>query len=198
MGPRLIAILLSSSLLLGGLSGATAFADKPARYFVRVRNVIEAPGVTSHFVDEAKVLFTEELKKHDAFTLDWPSDLPTDPEAMVKELRKRKLKAFEVSLKIMEVKQALEPPPPGKQYRVLQRGIKLSVFGDTLPDKVLAIGGDGESTIAAEVSKSADLDKEGKSLLGEATKVAVAQAVEMTLSKLDLNDKPQKLKSKKK
>jgi hypothetical protein len=193
MGPRLTAFLgllfLSSS----------ALADKPARYFVRVRNVIEAPGVTSNFLEEAKQLFIEELKKHDAITLDWPSDLPKDDsEALIKELRKRKLKAFEVSLKIMEVKQSLDPPPPGKQYRVLQRGIKLAVFGDSLPERVLAIGGDGESTIAAEVSRSANLEKEGKSLLGEATKVAVAQAVEMTLNKLDLNDKPQKLKGKKK
>ncbi len=169
---------------------------KPPRYFVRVRNVIEAPGVTSGFVDEANALFTEELKKHDAFTLEWPADLPSDPDALVTALRKRKLRAFEVSLKILDVKRALDPPPAGKQYRVLERGIKLSVFGDTLPDKVLAIGGDGESSVAAEVGKNADIDKEGKALMSEATKVAVAQAVEMTLTKLDLADQPQHLKGK--
>jgi hypothetical protein len=179
-----------------------AFAhDKPPRYFVKVRNVIEAPGVTSDFVDEAKVLLIEELKRHPSVTLDWPADLATlaeQPDELVAALRKRKLRAFEVTLKIMDVKRALDPPPAGKQYRVLTRGIKLSVFGDTLPDKVLAIGGDGESQVAAEVGKQANIDKEGRSLLGEATKVAVGQAVEMTLNKLDLADKPVKLKTKKK
>ena len=173
----------------------------PSRYFVKVRNVIEAPGVTSGYVDEAKQLLIEELKRHPAVTLDWPADLASlaeQPDNLVAALRKRKLRAFEVTLKIMDVKRGIDPPPPGKQYRVLTRGIKLSVFGDTLPDKVLAIGGDGESQVAAEVGKQADLDKEGKALLGEATKVAVGQAVEMTLNKLDLADKQVKLKSRKK
>jgi hypothetical protein len=172
--------------------------EKAARYIVRVRNVIEAPGVKSDFTDQAKELFIAELKKHDAFTFDWPKDLPEDPDALVNALRKRKLRAFEVTLKIMDVKRAIDPPPPGKQYRVLTRGIKLSVFGDTLPDKVMAIGGDGDAQVAAEVGKRDDLDKEGQSLLGDATKEAVRQAVEMTLAKLDLADKPQHLKGKKK
>ena len=64
----------------------------------------------------------------------------------------------------MAVTQEVKPPADGKQYRQLVRGIKLSVFGDSLPDKVLAIGGDGESQVAAEVGANANLDKEGKPL----------------------------------
>jgi hypothetical protein len=174
--------------------------NRAARYYVKVRNVIEAPGVKSGFADQAKELLGDELKQHDAFTLEWPADLPSsdDEVALVKALRKRKIRAFEVTLKILDVKRSLDPPPPGKQYRVLKRGIKLSIFGNTLPDKVLAIGGDGESQVAAEVGKQADIDKEGSTLLAEATKEAIRQAVEMTLNKLDLADKPQKLTSKKK
>jgi hypothetical protein len=174
--------------------------DHAGRYFVQVRNVIEVEGVKSGFVDQAKQLLIDELKKHDAFTMEWPADLPKsdDQEALVKALRKKKMRAFEVTLKILDAKAALDPPPAGKQYRVLKRGIKLSLFGDTLPDKVLAIGGDGESQVATEIGKQANVDKEGNALMGEATKEAVRQAVEMTLAKLDLADKPQKLGSKKK
>ena len=180
------------------LGSAASAHEKSGRYFVRVRNVIEAPGVSSGFVDEAKQLFIEELKKHPAFTLDWPADLPSDDlDALTKELRKRKMRAFEVSLKILDAQKAIDPPPPGKQYRILTRGIKLSVFGDTLPDKVLAIGGDGESRVSTEIGKQADVEKEGKSLMTDCTKEAVRQAVEMTLNKLDLADKPQKVGKKK-
>ena len=49
------------------------------------------------------------------------------------------------------------------------RGIKLSVFGDSIPDKVLSLGGDGESQVATEVGANANLDKEGKPLLVDAT-----------------------------
>jgi hypothetical protein len=181
------------------ISGAASAHERAARYFVKVRNVIEAPGVQSGFVDQAKNLLVDELKKHDAFTLEWPADLPADDdEALITALRKRKLRAFEVTLKILDVKRGLDAPPPGKQYRVLKRGIKLSIFGNTLPDKVLAIGGDGESQVATEVGKQADIDKEGTALMAEATKEAIRQAVEMTLNKLDLADKPQKVGGKKK
>src|SRR5258706_15378382 len=124
--------------------------------------------------------------------------MPTDPEQLVAWLKEHKLKAFEVSLKVLSVTRALKPPPPGKQYRVLVRGIKLSVFGDTLPEKVMAIGGDGESEVGAEVGKSSNVDAEGKQLLLECAKVAVTQAVDMTVAKLALADKPGKLPGKKK
>jgi hypothetical protein len=183
------------------VAGAASAEPHGARYFVKVRNVIESPGVQSGFVDQAKAILGDELKKHQAFTLDWPADLPSEAEgeeALLKALRKRKMRAFEVTLKILDVKRGLDPPPPGKQYRVIKRGIKLSIFASTLPDKVLAMGGDGESQVATEIGKLADVDKEGLNLMTEATKEAVRQAVEMTLSKLDLSDKPQKLPAKKK
>jgi hypothetical protein len=175
-----------------------AWADAHARYFVRVSGVDEAPGVSSGFVDEAKRLFTEELARHAEFTLEWPAGLPDEPEALKQALKQRHLKAFEVTLKILGVTRDLKPPAPGKQYRRLVRGIKLAVFGDTLPEKVMAIGGDGDAQLSAEIGKQANVEAEGKQLLGEATKTAITQAVDMTLTKLKLNDQPVKLKLKKK
>jgi hypothetical protein len=171
-----VAILLALTL-----SGPAAAAP---RYFVVVRGVDEAAGVKSGIVDEAKQLFIAELKKHPELTLEAPAGLPDDAAAMAAALKQRGLHAYEMTLKLLAVSQSLQPPPPGKQYRVLERRIQLSVFGNTLPDKKLAIGGDGESQIGAEIGKAADVDQEGRKLLLECTKVAVAQAVDMTLAKL--------------
>jgi hypothetical protein len=167
-----------------------------AKYFVKVRGVDEAEGVKSGITAEAERLFTDELRRHAEFTLDWPAGLPDENEALVKELRRRKIRAFEVTLKILNVQRDLKPPKPGKQYRVLVRGIKLAVFGNTLPDHVVAIGGDGESSLAAEIGRQADEQKEGASLLAEAAKSAITQAVDMTLTKLNLADQPVKPKTK--
>jgi hypothetical protein len=164
------------------------------KYLVKVRGVLESPGVTSGFVDEARALFLEELKKHPELTLEWPAGLPEEGEPLKQALKAKKLRAFEMTLKILDVKRGIHPPPAGKQYRVITRGIKLAVFGDTIPDHVMAIGGDGESTLSAEIGKAANEEKEGKSLLADATKAAVAQAVDMTVSKLNLADKPAKKK----
>src|SRR4051812_11365671 len=62
-------------MLIGGVA---AGHERTGRYFVQVRNVIEVEGVKSGFVDQAKALLIDELKRHDAFTLEWPGDLPSD------------------------------------------------------------------------------------------------------------------------
>jgi hypothetical protein len=175
-----------------------AFANATGKYYVVVRGVEEAEKAKSGMVDELQKLFVEEIKRHPEFTLEAPPGLPTDPEAMANELKKRKLRAFELTLKVLDVVREVKPPPPGKQYRTLVRGIKLSVFGDTLPEKVMAIGGDGESQVGAEIGAHDDLEKEGKSLLVDASKEAIKQAVDMTVTKLNLAGKPEKLPKKKK
>ncbi len=186
--------ILTALFLLSG----SALAHEAGRYYVVVRGVDEAQGVSSGLTAELKALFTAELKKHPEFTLEPPAGLPTDPEAMDEELKKRKIKALEVTLKVLGVTREINPPKEGKQYRVLVRGIKLAVFGDVLPTKVMAIGGDGESQAGAEVGKTADLDKEGKALLLDVSKEAIKQAVDMTVNKLNLAGKPEKAPSRKK
>ena len=185
--------------LLCLLLPSAALADA-TKFYVVIRGIDEAPGVSSGIVPELKRLFGDELRKHPELTLDAPPGLPpdSDPEALDTELKKRKIKALELTLKVLDVKRALDPPPPGKPFRVLIRGIKLSVFGDAIPEKVLALGGDGESSVMAEVSKNADLEKEGKPLLMDAAKEAIRQAVDMTVNKLKIGDAPVKLKSGKK
>jgi hypothetical protein len=182
---------LSGLILIAWLqASASATAAPPAKYLVVVRGVEELAGVKSEAVEEVKQLFVTALKSHPEFTLDWPSDLPTEAEPLIQALRTRKLRAFEVTLRIKDVTRAVQPPPPGKQYRVLERGIRLSVFGDTLPEKIMAIGGDGESRIATEIGRQSNEANEGKALLLEAAKIAVQQAVDMTVTKLGLSEKP--------
>lgn len=181
---------IAIALLAAGASSARA-----ARFYVVVRGVEDAQGVHSGIKDEALKLFTDELGRHPELTLTPPPGVPADaaPDALKAALKKLHMKGLELTLRILSVTQAVNPPPPGKQYRVLVRGVKLSVFGDSLPDKVLAIGGDGESQIGAEIGANANLEKEGKPVLMDATREAIKQAVDMTVQKLKLNGKKVKL-----
>jgi len=190
--------LTALALVAGPAFAAPAHAA--GKYFLFITGVDEAKGVDSGVVAELKQIFTDELKKHPEFILERPADMPPadEQEKLYNWLKDHKLKAFEVTLKVLSVTRELKPPPEGKQYRVLVRGVKLSVFGDTLPEKVMAIGGDGESEVGAEVSKQSNVDKEGKQLLLECAKVAVTQAVDMTVAKLALTEKPEKSAAKKK
>lgn len=192
--PAMRRLIIAAALL----AATPAFAA--TRFYVVVRGVEDANGVTSNIKDEALRVFKEELAKHPELTTTPPAGLPpaSDPEALHDALVKRGIKAVELTLRIMAVTQEVKPPAPGKQYRQLVRGIKLSVFGDSIPDKVLSLGGDGESQVATEVGANANLDKEGKPLLVDACKEAVKQAVDMTVAKLKLGDQKQKLPRKKK
>jgi hypothetical protein len=183
-------------LALALLSASPALG---AKFYVVVRGVEDAAGVHSDIKDEALRVFKDELAHRPELTTTPPPGLPSndDPEALRAALKKLHLKALEVTLRILAVTEEVKPPAEGKQYRQLARGIKLSVFGDSLPDKVLAIGGDGESQVAAEIGAHADLVKEGKPLLVDACKEAVKQAVDMTVAKLKVGDKKQKLPKRK-
>ena len=186
-------------LALAVLSAAApAFAAQ--KLYVVVRGVEDANGVTSGIKSEALAAFKAELAKRPELTTVAPAGLPSgdDPEALHDALVKRNIRALELTLRIMSVTQEVKPAADGKQFRQLVRGIKLSVFGDSIPEKVLSLGGDGESMVASEVSAGANLDKEGKPLIIDACKEAVKQAVDMTVAKLQMGDKKQKLPKKKK
>jgi hypothetical protein len=199
MHKMLVMAGLVSGLL--GLGSARHAAAAPAKFFVVVRSVEEAPGVHSGSVDEARKQFTEELGRHPELTLTPPPELGVDPagdvDAYKAALRAHKLRALELTLRILEVTRELEPPPAGKPFRVLKRGIRLSVIGDTLPDKIMAIGGDGDAVIAAEIRKTDNEEAESNKLLAEATKVAITQAVDMTVTKLKLPPPTEQKKRKK-
>ena len=190
--PPMRRLILACALL----SASPAFA---AKFYVVVRGVEDAEGVHSGIKDEALKAFKDELARHAELTTTPPPGLPSsdDPEKLKAALKQKGWKALELTLRIMAATQEVKPPADGKMYRQLVRGIKLSVFGDSLPDKVLAIGGDGESQVAAEVNANANLDKEGKPLLVDACKEAVKQAVDMTVAKLKIGDGKVKLKKKK-
>ncbi len=199
--------VIAPVVALAALAALAGTASAAPRFFVVVRTVDEAPGVKSEMLADARKLFAEELGSRPELTLTPPvelsgdeAELKGDPEKYRAALRAHSLRAVELTLKILEVERVTEPPPSGKPFRVLKRSIRLSVFGSTLPDKIMAIGGDGDSSIAAEIHKNEDEAVEGKKLLAEATKIAIKQAVDMTVAKLTMPPQkdPKKKPAKKK
>jgi hypothetical protein len=197
--PRMRKPWMQLLLVLGLAMPASSSWAAPLKYYVVVRGVDEAPGVHSGILTEAQKIFTDELKKHEELTLEPPPGLPSDPEQLSDALKQKHLKAYELTLRILSITAETKPPADGKQFRVLVRGIKLAIIGDTLPEKVMAIGGNGDAQVGAEIAANANEDKEGKAALVDATKDAVRQAVDMTLEKLKMSGKAApKKKTKKK
>lgn len=168
---------------------ASASAHAP-RYYIAIRDVEGPPGAGKDDPTRllARKLFQEELGRRKELTLDG-AGLPAGGAPLAQELKRRNLKGYQLTLRLLSVTQALNPPPKGKQYRVLERGVRLTVIGTTLPEDQLAVGGDGESTVQADVGAQIS-ERKAEELLGDALRDALGQAVQQAIRKLDLGGKP--------
>lgn len=155
-------------------------AQAAPRYFFRVTEV-----KASVDADEAtKAAAREVLEKDLAGREEFTSDVPGANEAAIAAaLKTRKLQGFNVSLRIEELKRELKPPKPGGRLKQLALGVKLSVFGLTLPGAKLAFSGDGEALIESEVVERR-LEAETAGLLKDVMVQAVRQAVDQAVAKL--------------
>jgi hypothetical protein len=131
----------------------------------------------------AREVLQKELAARPEFTCDLGA--PSDEAALVAELQRRKLTGFNVSLKLVDLKREPKPPRPGGRLPQLAVGVKLSVFGATIPEAKLAFGGDGEALVEAEVVERR-LPEETANLTRDALVQAVKQAVDQAVRKLAL------------
>ena len=179
----------SSAALAGALAAATlaaisASASAAPKYYFQLQPVKAGPEVDA----EVKSYTGEALKAELASRPEWASDIGsagsagpgTDRSALVGELKKRKLRGFDVTARIEKLKQEVKDPKPGSRNKQLAVAIQVTVFGTTIPDAKLAFSGDGQSSSEAEVSErrlAADTADTTKDVIKDAIKQAVDQAV---------------------
>jgi hypothetical protein len=158
---------------------AAPAAKKPKYYF----KVIEVKSATADDVTKATAmkLLEAELSGRPEFTPDLPG--ATDPDTVAFELRARKLQGFKVTMDIQSLKQDTKPPRAGGRLPQLAVGVRVSVFGTTIPEAKLAFGGDGEATIEAEFVERRR-DEEAASLTKDVLAQAIKQAVDQAVAKL--------------
>ena len=165
------------SLLAAGAAAAAA-----PKYYFQVREVKAAPDVSPALKEYAG----EALKADLAARPEWASDIGAQgTDAVVAELKKRKLRGFYVTLRIEPIKKELKEPGPGGRLKRLALTVRLSVFGTTIPEEKLSFSGDGEAGLESEVSEK-HLEAEEAGLAKDAIKDAVKQAVDQAVLKLSL------------
>lgn len=185
---RMVALAL---LGLGAGLGAEAAAAKgkrPARprYYFAIGEIRSDQPVDEALRTAAKEVLVEDLAARPEFTADVGE---ATGDALVAELKRRKLKGFSVGLKLVEISREPRPPRPGKRLPQLAVGVKVAVFGTTLEEKKLAFGGEGEAQVEAEIVAARE-EQEAAALTRDALVQAVRQAVDQAVGKLEL--KPSK------
>lgn len=173
---------LLTAIGLGSLALAGASLAAAPKYYFQLREVKAGPEIPPALKDYAG----DALKADLAGRPEWASDIGArGTEQVVAELKKRKLRGFDVTVRIDSVKKELKEPGPGGRLKRLAVNVRLSVFGTTIPEEKLAFSGDGEAGLEAEVSEKR-LEAEGASLTQDAIKDAVKQAVDQAVLKLSL------------
>ena len=174
--------LFATSVLVVAASVAApgpARAAEPKFYF-QIKEVTAAPDVDA----SVKTGAADALKAELASRPEWASDVGTtagqDPSALAAELTKRKLRGFDVTLRIDSFKTEMKDPRPGGRLKQLAVNVRLTIIGATIPDAKFAFEGNGESGVEAEVAEkkmAADTARASKAALQSAIKQAVEEAV---------------------
>ena len=179
-GPLFATSLLAVATALA--AEASVQAAEPKFYF-QIKEVTSAPDVDP----AVKAAAAEALKAELASRPEWASDIGAtadapgpDRSALAAELNRRKLRGFDVTVRIETFKQEMKDPRPGGRLKQLAVNVKLVIIGATIPDAKFAFEGNGEAGVEAEVAEKrmdADRARASKAALQSAIKQAVEQAV---------------------
>jgi len=183
--------LAAAALAILGLAlaaPAPAWAGKKKnKYYFQLADVALDEGIPAELQGMVRKQVETSLASHERIITQLPEGAP-DPAAAPKKFKnwskRRNLRAFKVHLEVTSYTHEVEPMPaprPGKRLKV---SIELRMFGETVPDRVLAFSGDGSATVILEVGKKVrkpDSDAGNH----DAIELAVAKALERSITKLD-------------
>lgn len=185
--PRRIAAAALCVLVSAALAApALAAKKKKETFYFQVTDVSAREGVSDKVPDWIRKQLGVEIGKRDALVAELPEGAPdpqAEPKAFKRFLKQRSMRAFKVNVEITSYSEEvveLEAPRVGHHITVR---ISLRIFGETMPDRVMAFSGDGSATIKLEVGKRIR-DRDIEVANHDAIELAIAEAIDESLVKL--------------
>lgn len=163
------------------LVAPTALASAPGKYYFELHKIESTVPV-----DPDLRAFTGEALKADlAARPDWASELGVgeNREAIVAELKKKKLNGFDLVVKIVRLKKEIKEPAAGSRNPQLSVSVRLEVLGTVIPGDKIAFSGEAEAGADAAVPERG-LEDEATAMFKDAIKAAVGQAIDQAVLKL--------------
>jgi hypothetical protein len=186
--------------LVGLLAPGLAQAKPRETYVFLISRVELGKEVPAEVEEQAATRVNAAIAAHDQLEAALAAGAP-DPEAEPKKfksyLKARRQRAFKVNVEVTVYSMAVEQASAGRgktgQYLTVR--VELRLFGETVPDRVMAFTGDGSATVKLEVGKNVrPRDREEAS--SAALDQAVAGAIEQSLRRLSEPPPSQKKKRK--
>jgi hypothetical protein len=177
--------LLLACLLLFGLVAGTAVAKPKSkeRYALRLMEIDkQSAGAEVEAAVRAEFEKQFESRKELIARLEGAPDEKTDPEGFRKWATKKKLRAFDVRVKITKYERSLAPVA-GSTDQTLTVKIELELLATTLPVSTMGFTGRGSGRVDAQVGKTVPGNVE-KEVRNTAVSGAVNQALDEIIQQL--------------
>lgn len=172
------------ALLVAGSS--TAEGKGKVEYVYQISKVSAAKGVKAPTAQVAKGL-EEGIERAPAITGELPEGAPDpdkSPEKFKRYLKKRGMKAYKVNLEVTSYERSIEVLDKKGHKRLAVR-ISLRLFGETVPDRVMAFAGTGSATVKLDVGRKVRA-RDDEVANHDAIEVAIDQAIGESLRKLEM------------
>lgn len=174
--------LAAARVFVPGPPGGTAWASPTrAKYYFRLREVEASVPVDGGVRELVSQALHDELSARP----EWESDLGpiTNRDQIIAELGRRKLRGFDLVVKIARLDALTKEPRATSRLKRLSVTVRLAVLGTTLPGEKIEFGGEGEAGYETEVPESR-VAAESESLVKDAIRDAIKQAVDQAVLKL--------------
>jgi hypothetical protein len=193
--PGIVLALLVGAALAAS-PAAHAQGKRTQQYGFVLASVQAADGVPEDAADAVRTRLIAAMDAHERLVATLPADAPdpaADPDAFAAYMKRRKLTPYRVTVEITEHFTEAEDGPRGQR---LTASVALRMFGETMPERVMAFSAAGSATIKLDVGKTVrprDIEVASRDAIAQAVDYALAQAVQ----RLDEKQKPAR-KAKKK
>jgi hypothetical protein len=200
MIPRSLALGAAVAALALAIPSAPARAKSRETYVFLISRVELAKGVPKEVEAQVLARLGTAVAEHAHLEASLPAAAP-DPEAQPQKfkdyLKARRQRAFKVNVDVSEysIEAATETKRDATGQVVIVR-VALQLFGETMPDRVMAFSGEGSATVKLEVGKTVR-PRDREEATSAAIDEAVASAITRSLEKLQ-EPPPSEKKTKKK
>ncbi|HWM88145.1 MAG TPA: hypothetical protein VNO33_19965 [Kofleriaceae bacterium] len=189
MSRRSVSLCAALIALAALAAGRPAWAKPRESYVFLVSRVELAKGVPGEVEAQVTARLAAAIDGHEELESSLGEGAPDpekDPQKFKSYLKARRQRAFKVNIDVSQYSSEIEQAAGGrgqgsKQYLTVR--VTLRLFGETMPDRVMAFTGDGSATVKLEIGKTArprDREEANSAVLDQ----AVASAIEQSLQKL--------------
>lgn len=182
-----LALLVGATLTAS--PAAHAQGKRAQQYGFLIASVQAADGVPEDAASAVRARLIAAVDAHERLVATLPADAPdpaADPSGFAAYMKRLKLTPYRVTVEITEHVTEAEDGPRGQR---LAASVGLRMFGETMPERVMAFSAAGSATIKLDVGKTVrprDIEVASRDAIAQAVDDALAQAVQ----RLDEKQKP--------